>query len=179
MAGPSPLCSLVPDVTGGVRAGGFSASQRRFLTLFLGVTPDRLRAVWLTHDGRSLGPVVDPNLPPPEAMRVKVYRLCGDGGAFKGALGNYRVLDLAHLAALSPLWGEPLRTLNDAGRRIGEQAAEPTLHQTFRLPGNSTPVAYRQTAADFAWLKAEAARCACTVTDIINTALAEYQERRQ
>lgn len=178
----APRCSLVRDVTGGegerLPGPALNAAQRRFLTLFLASNPDRLRACWLDSEGLQLGPVADHRRPPPGAARLKVYHLADGSRTFRGAREAQRVLAVADLAGLDPLWATPLRDLNTVGRAAALEAREPTLWQSFRLTGCDKPVAYRQTPASYAALKAEAARQGRTQTDIINEALSEYLARR-
>lgn len=171
---PSPSQGDSAGVPGLSRS--LDAEQRRFLTLFPGSNPERLRAAWLDGEGRNLGAVVDPMTPPAAAVRLKVWRLVGDDGrTYRGALEACRLLAVFKLPALAALWADPLRTLNAEGLSIAAESVEPTLRQSFKIAGRAAPLTYRQTPADFAWLKAEAARSGVTMTDVINEALALYR----
>lgn len=170
-------CSLVTDVIGGERRGplvSLNAAQRRFLTLYLSGDPDRLRLRWMGQGGEVLGD--GPVWIPAGAVSLHAYRLTDGGLAPRGNRERQRNIGIADLLPMAGIWERPLLSLNARGVLLAQEATEPSVVQSFRMPGRRNPVNYRQTPVTFDELKSEADRQGRPMTAIINDALAQYLE---
>lgn len=137
--------------------------------------PRRVRARWLAADGANLGQVTDHARPPRGAVRVRVCAILTGGIEARGADKSYRILSVAELAGLDPLWARPLLALNARGERIAREAIEPALTETFRTVDRQSPETFKAPPITSAWLEAQARREGRRKTAVILDALELYR----